>query len=341
MFQQWEDLMPDFVSLGRSGLKVTNLCLGTMNFGNEQWGCDEPTSAKIIDAFLAAGHNFIDTANVYAGGRSEEIVGRAISARRDEVVLATKGFNPDGPGPNERGNSRINLTRSLENSLRRLGTDYVDLYQCHAYDHTTPLEETMATLDGFVRSGKVRYIGVSNWLASQIVEAQAIAKANGTTPLVSLQPQYSLIVRDIEIDILSTCERHGLGVIVWSPLGGGLLTGKHSKDKAAEDSRFGRVGEGDIWEMMKRALFTDRNFEIVDKVGEVAKSLGTTHTAVSVAWTVAQPAVTSAIIGPRSVEQLEDNLVAGEIALDDGAMKELDRVSRGPMSYAVFLQRGR
>ncbi|MEX2394503.1 MAG: aldo/keto reductase, partial [Actinomycetota bacterium] len=256
-------------------------------------------------------------------------------------VLATKGFNPDGPGPNERGNSRINLTRSLENSLRRLGTDYVDLYQCHAYDLSTPLDETMAALDSFVQQGKVRYIGCSNWLASNIVEAQAIAKIASSTPLVSLQPQYSLIVRDIEIDILSTCQRHGLGVIVWSPLGGGLLTGKHTKDKAAEGSRFGRVGEGDIWEMMKRALFTDRNFEIVDKVGEVAKSLGTTHTAVSVAWTVAQSGVTSAIIGPRSVEQLEDNLVAGEITLSDGQLKDLDRASRSPMTYAVFLQRGR
>ena len=158
--------MAHHVQLGGSGLRVTNLCLGTMNFGNEAWGCDEPTSAKIIDAFLGAGHNFIDTANVYAGGRSEEIVGRAIAARREEVVLATKGFNPaEGTGPNDSGNSRANLTRSLEGSLRRLGTDYVDLYQVHSWDPTTPVEETMATLDGFVRDGKVRYIGCSNWLA--------------------------------------------------------------------------------------------------------------------------------------------------------------------------------
>ena len=333
--------MADVVSLGNSGLKVSPICLGTMNFGNEQWGCDEPTSVKIIDAYLGAGHNFIDTANVYAGGRSEEIVGRAIASRRDDVVLATKGFNPDGPGANNWGNTRANLTRSLENSLRRLGTDYVDLYQCHAWDPTTPLEETMATLDDFVRDGKVRYIGCSNWLASRIVEAQAIARTNGSTPLVSLQPQYSLIVRDIEIDILPTAKRHGLGVIVWSPLGGGLLTGKHSKAKAADDSRFGKVNEGDIWELLKRSLFTDRNFEIVDKVGEIAASLGTTHTAVAVAWTLAQDGVTSAIIGPRTVEQLEDNLTAGELALSDAVLKDLDRTSRGPLTYAGFLQRGR
>ena len=329
--------MPDYVPLGDSGLKVSRLCLGTMNFGNEQWGCDEPTSAKIIDAYLGAGHNFIDTANVYAGGRSEEIVGRAITSRREDVVLATKGFNPDGPGPNQRGNSRINLTRSLENSLRRLGTDYVDLYQCHAWDHSTPIEETMDTLDGFVRSGKVRYIGCSNWLASQIVEAQTVAD----TPLVSLQPQYSLIVRDIEIDILPTAQRHGLGVIVWSPLGGGLLTGKHTKESSPDDSRFGKVAEGDIWEMMRRALFTDRNFAIVDKVGEVAKSIGTTHASVAVAWTLAQPGVTSAIIGPRTAEQLEDNLAADDIALSAEQLKDLDRASRGPMTYSVFLQHGR
>jgi len=333
--------MPEFVTLGRSGLKVSRLCLGTMNFGNDQWGCDEPTSAKIIDRFLEDGNNFLDTANVYAGGRSEEIVGRAIAARRDEVVLATKGFNPDGPGPNNWGNSRENLTRSLEHSLQRLGTDYVDLYQCHAWDSTTPIEETMATLDGFVRSGKVRYIGCSNWLASQIVEAQTLAKQTAATPLVSLQPQYSLIVRDIEIDILPTSARHGLGVIVWSPLAGGLLTGKHKRDAAADDSRYGKVAAGDIWEMLKRSLFTDKNFEIVDKVGEVAQRLGTTHTAVAIAWTIAQPGVTSSIIGPRTVEQLEDNLAANAVTLDAETLKELDRASRGPLTYAGFLQRGR
>ena len=334
--------MVDFVSLGNSGLKVSPLCLGTMNFGNEQWGCDEPTSAKVIDAYLGAGHNFIDTANVYAGGRSEEIVGRAIASRREDVVLATKGFNPaDGPGPNQWGNSRANLTRSLENSLRRLGTDYVDLYQCHSWDRTTPVEETMAALDSFVRDGKVRYIGCSNWLASQIVEGQWAAQRASSAPLVSLQPQYSLIVRDIEIDILPTAKRHGLGVIVWSPLGGGLLTGKHSKDGSPADSRFGKVAEGDIWEMLKRSLFTDRNFSIVAKVGDVASALLTTHAAVAVAWTLAQDGVTSAIIGPRTVEQLEDNLAAGELELGPDQLKDLDRASRTPLTYAGFLQRGR
>jgi aryl-alcohol dehydrogenase-like predicted oxidoreductase len=329
--------MPDHICIGRSGLKVSRLCLGAMNFGNDQWGCDEPTSAKIIDAFLEHGFNFIDTANTYAGGRSEEIVGRAIAPRRDEVVLATKGFSPEGTTPNSWGNSRANLTRSLEASLRRLGTDYVDLYQVHNWDWTTPIEETMATLDGFVRSGKVRYIGCSNWQASQIVEGQWAAERIGGTKLVSLQPQYSLVVRDIDRDILPTALRHGLGSIVWSPLGGGLLTGKYTKDDIPKDSRFGRA-DG-IQDGFRRMLFTDKNFEIVDKVGEVAQRLKTNHAAVAVAWTLAQPGVTSAIIGPRTVEQLEDNLAAAEVQLDAATLKDLDRASRGAFAYPNYMQR--
>lgn len=329
--------MPEFVNLGRSGLKVSRLCLGTMNFGNDAWGCDEPTSAKVIDAFLEAGNNFIDTANTYAGGRSEQIVGRAIAARREEVVLATKGFSPEGSGPNEWGNSRENLTRSLDNSLGRLGTEYVDLYQVHNWDWTTPVEETMATLESFVRSGKVRYIGCSNWQASQIVEGQWAADRIGATPLVSLQPQYSLVVRDIERDILPTARRRGLGVIVWSPLAGGLLTGKYTKDDIPADSRFGRASQ-DNWERFRQTLFTDRNFEIVTRVGEVARSLGTTQTAVAVAWTLHRRGVTSAIIGPRSVEQLEDNLLAADLKLEPGVEKELDRASRGPWAYPNYMQ---
>ncbi len=331
--------MPEFASLGRSGLKVSRLCLGAMNFGNDSWGCDEPTSAKIIDAFLERGYNFIDTANTYAGGRSEEIVGRAIAARREEVVLATKGYNAsEGSGPNDRGNSRANLVRSLEGSLRRLGTDYVDLYQVHNWDWTTPIAETMETLDGFIGEGKVRYIGCSNFQASQIVEAQWAAETAGGSPLVSLQPQYSLIVREIEQDILPTARRHGLGSIVWSPLGGGLLSGKYTKDDVPADSRFGKAMSGDVWERFRQTLFTERNFETVAKVGDIARSLGTTHAAVSVAWTIHQRGVTSAIIGPRTVEQLEDNVGAGDLTLDPGTLKELDRASRGAWAYPNYMQ---
>jgi aryl-alcohol dehydrogenase-like predicted oxidoreductase len=195
----------------------------------------------------------------------------------------------------------------------------------------------MGTLDGFVRSGKVRYIGCSNWQASQIVEGQWAAQRIGGTPLVSLQPQYSLVVRDIERDILPTARRHGLGSIVWSPLGGGILSGKYTRDNVPADSRFGKAAD-DVWERFKQALFNERNFQVVDTVGEVATQLGTNHAAVAVAWTLAQPGVTSAIIGPRTVEQLEDNLAAADLALDPGTLKSLDRVSRGQWAYPNYMQ---
>lgn len=329
--------MPDHVALGRSGIKVSRLCLGAMNFGNEAWGCDEPTSAKIVNAFLDAGHNFIDTANVYSGGNSEEIVGRAISGRREDVVLATKGFGSLRGGPNHAGNSRANLTRSLESSLERLGTDYIDVYQVHNWDWSVPVEETMATLDGFVRQGKVRYIGCSNWQASQIVEGQWAAERIGGTPLVSLQPQYSLVVRDIERDILPTARRQGLGVIVWSPLAGGLLSGKYTKDDVPDDSRYGKAS-ADNWERFRATLFTDRNFEIVEEVKRVARELSTTPATLAVAWTLQRRGVTSAIIGPRTLEQLEDNLAADELGLAPDVVKSLDRASRGPWSYPNYMQ---
>jgi aryl-alcohol dehydrogenase-like predicted oxidoreductase len=326
-----------YVTLGRSGLKVSSACLGTMNFGNTEWGTDEAESRRIIDAFVDAGHNFIDTADVYNAGASEEIVGRAIAARRGDVVLATKGYNVMGDGPNDRGSSRAHLTSALEASLRRLGTDYVDLYQLHSWDHDTPSEESMATLDGFVRSGKVRYIGCSNFYASQLVEAQWAADRLGGTPFVGLQPQYSLIWRDIELDILPTASRHGMGVIVWSPLGGGMLTGKYEKGGQLPD---GRLSQGSDMhaEGMRMLTFTDRNFDIVVEVEKVAAELGTTATAVSLAWLLGRPGVTSLIIGPRTVDQLAQNLAGFDLELPPEAAKRLSRVSRPPVSYPWYMQ---
>lgn len=236
----------DYVRLGASGLKVSRACLGTMNFGPAGGvgvgSCEEPEARRIVDAFLDAGHHVIDTADAYTRGESERIVGRAVKGRRDSVVLATKAFLPQGPGANDRGLSRAHLTRALDASLRRLGTDYVDLYQCHQWDPDTPIEETMATLDGFVRSGKVRYLGCSNFTAAQIVESQWAAERVGGTRFVSLQPQYSLLARDIEAEVLPTCERHGLGTLTWSPLGGGVLTGRYARGGSPDrDSRIGRL----------------------------------------------------------------------------------------------------
>jgi aryl-alcohol dehydrogenase-like predicted oxidoreductase len=327
-----------YVALGRSGLKVSRACLGTMTFGNTEWGTDEAESRRIVDAFVDAGHNFIDTADVYNAGASEEIVGRAVATKRSTVVLATKGYNVMGAGPNDVGSSRAHLTRALEASLRRLGTDYLDLYQLHSWDHDTPIEESMATLDGFVRSGKVRYIGCSNFFGSQLVEAQWAADRLGATPFVSLQPQYSLIWRDIELDILPTATRHGMGVIVWSPLGGGMLTGKYTKggDLPAD----GRLSRGSDMgaQGMRRLTLTDRNYEIVAEVDKVAAELDATATAVSLAWLLGRPGVTSVIIGPRTVDQLGQNLAGFDLALPLESAKSLSKVSRLAVTYPWYMQ---
>lgn len=317
-----------YVTLGRSGLKVSRACLGAMNFGTSDAPCDEQEARRIIDAFLYAGNNFIDTANVYTGGQSEEVVGRAVASKRDSVVIATKARGPQGPGPNDVGLSRAHLTRALEASLRRLGTDYVDLYQCHYPDPDTPIEETMAVLDGFVGQGKVRYIGCSNFTGSQIVEAQWAAARAHSTPFVSLQPRYSLLAREIESDVLAAAQRHGLGAIVYSPLAGGMLTGKYTRgEQPAPDTRLGRR-MGTRLNGWATAMLTDRNFAIVDAVAKVAAELGTTPTAVSLAWVRERRGVTSVIIGPRTLGQLEDNLPGFELDLPSEAMSRLNEASR-------------
>src|SRR5437016_12779802 len=205
--------------LGRSGLQVSPLCLGAMNFGNEQFGCDEETSIGIINAYLDAGHNFIDTANVYSGTKSETIVGKAVKGRRDNVVIATKAASPLGPGVFESGTSRKHLRRAVEDSLRRLDTDYIDLYQMHRYDENTPIEETLSTLNDLVREGKVRYIGVSNWPASQIAEAATITQMRVWKQLISLQQQTCILARDTGVEIVQECQRFGLASIAWTHSG--------------------------------------------------------------------------------------------------------------------------
>lgn len=315
----------EYVNLGKSGLKVSRACLGAMNFGtSENAPCGEKEARRIIDAFLDAGNNFIDTANVYTGGQSEQVVGRSIKEKRHSVVLATKARGAQGTGPNDMGTSRVHLQRALDASLKRLDTDYIDLYQMHAWDPDTPIEETMATLDSFVRSGKVRYIGCSNYTGSQIVESQwAAARQNGT-PFISLQPRYSLLARDIEADVLPACQRHGLGTLVYSPLAGGMLTGKYKRDEEpAADTRFGRRGaRGSM------GTLTDRNFEIVDEVANVAGEIGATSTAVSLAWVLTRRGVTSAIMGPRTLTQQEECLAGFELELDETLVKRLSDASR-------------
>lgn len=314
--------------LGRTGLKVSNLCLGAMTFGNSSWGCDEATARKIVDRFLDAGGNFIDTADVYSNGVSEEITGRAIADRRQSVVLATKVAGPMGTGPNDLGVSRKHVLDGVDASLRRLGTDYIDLYQVHAYDPSTPLDETLRALDDCVRAGKVRYAGCSNYSAWQLMKATGLARELGTARFDCLQPQYSLVCRHIEREHLPLCREEGIGVIPWSPLGGGLLTGKFRRGaEAPEDSRI--AGE----ERMRERFLSERNLEIAETVAQVASSLGRTSGQVALAWVAGQPGVTAPIFGARTLEQLEDNLGAADLVLDDESLKRLDEVSALELVY--------
>ncbi|WP_406115187.1 aldo/keto reductase [Kitasatospora purpeofusca] len=324
----------EYAQLGNSGLKVSRACLGTMNFGPAGGvgvgSCDEADARRILDSFLDAGHNVIDTADAYTGGESERIVGRAVAGRRDSVVLATKAFLPQGPGANDRGLSRAHLTRALDASLRRLGTDHIDLYQCHQWDPETPIDETMATLDGFVSSGKVRYIGCSNFTAAQIVESQWAAERRGGTPFVSLQSQYSLLARGIEPELLPTCERHGLGTLTWSPLGGGVLTGRYLRDTAPDrTSRIGRLlnSPSPLARAWAEDLLTERNLDIADETARIAADLDTTSTAVALAWLRQRPGVTSVIIGPRTLDQLDENLAGFTLQLPADAIARLDGIS--------------
>ncbi len=314
--------------LGRTGLKVSNLCLGAMTFGNQQWGCDEATSRAIVDRFLEAGGNFIDTADIYSTGVSEEITGRAIRDTRKSLVLATKVAGPMGSGPNDLGLSRKHILDGVDASLRRLGTDYIDLYQVHAYDPTTPLDETLGALDDCVRAGKVRYLGCSNYSAWQLMKANAVAWELGLARFDCLQPQYSLICRSIEREHLPLCIEEGIGVIPWGPLGGGLLTGKMGKGRALPEGTRAAVDT-----MNQERFRSERNLEIADFVAQIARTLGRTSSQVALAWVMGQQGVTSPIFGARTLEQLEDNLGAAELTLDEEASKRLEEVSKLDLVY--------
>ena len=263
---------------------------------------------------------------------SEVIVGKAVKGRREGVVIATKAASPLGPGTYESGTSRKHLMRAVEDSLRRLDTDYIDLYQMHRYDENTPTEETLSTLNDLVRQGKVRYIGVSNWAASHIAEAATLTGAKGWEPLVSLQPQYSILTRDIEVEIVGVCQKFGLGIIPWSPLGGGMLTGKYKREEEPESgSRF--AAPGPFQEVWRRRAFRDRNFEIVDIVVDEAGKLGVSPIALSLAWNMGRPGVVSPIIGPKSVAQLQDNLAALDVDLPAETAQRINDASEPRIGY--------
>ena len=309
----------EYRRLGDTGLMVSELCLGCMTFGRET---SEEDSKGLVGRFLEADGNFIDTADVYAKGVSEEITGRAIQGVRDDVVLATKVRFPMGDGPNDVGLSRKHVVQGCEDSLRRLGTDYIDLYQIHCWDVATPLEETLSALTDLVRAGKVRYIGVSNFTAWQIIKSVCVSEANGFERFVCLQPQYSLVERNVEYEILPACEEEGLGVIPWSPLGGGFLSGKYRRDEEPpQGSRISEAVESmeEYWD--RRA--TERNWATIDVVGRISEETGKSYAQISLNWLLRQEGVTAPIIGARTIEQLEDNLGASGWELDEQQVDEL------------------
>ena len=314
--------------LGKSGCAVSRLTLGTMTFGRES---SEEIARAQLDRFVAAGGNLIDTADVYASGASEEIIGRWLADRpaavRDQVVLATKGRFPMGDGPNDLGLSRRHLQRALDDSLRRLGVDCVDLYQVHSWDPLTPLSETLTTLDQFVRQGKVRYIGLSNFTGWQVQKAVSTAAAFGLQPLVTLQPQYSLLVRELEWEVVPSCMDAGLGLLPWSPLGGGWLTGKYTRDQRPTGAtRLGENPDRGV-EAYDRRAGADRTWAIIDVVQSIAEARGATMAQVALAWLADRPGVCSVILGARTVEQLEDNVGAADLHLDPTETAALDEAS--------------
>jgi aryl-alcohol dehydrogenase-like predicted oxidoreductase len=310
-------------SLGRTGVNVSPLCLGAMMFG--AWGNpDHDDSIAIINAAIDAGINFIDTADVYSAGESEEIVGKALAGgRREEVVLATKFFAPMSDRPNEGGGSRRWIVRECEASLRRLGTDHIDLYQVHRPDPAMDVDETLAALSDLIHAGKVLYAGSSTYPASAIVEAQWTAERRGRERFVCEQPPYSMLVRGIEADVLPTCERYGMGVIPWSPLAGGWLSGKWRLGSPDASSR--RASRApDRYDLDKPE--NQRKLEAADALGALADEAGTPLVHLAIAWVINHPSVTSAIIGPRTMEQLTSQLPAVDVELDRDLLDAVDRI---------------
>lgn len=318
-------------TLGRTGCAVSTLALGTMTFGNET---DEAGSHAQLDAFLEAGGNLVDTADVYTRGASEQIVGRWLARRpadvRDRVVLATKARFAMGEDANQLGLSRRHLQRALDASLHRLGVDAVDLYQVHAWDPVTPLEETLGALDDLVRAGKVRYVGLSNFTGWQVQKAVATSRAHGFSMPVTLQPQYNLLARELEWEIVPSCLDAGLGLLPWSPLGGGWLTGKYSPDERPE----GETRMAEKPERYDQRSAQQRTWDVVGAVREVADGRGASMAQVALAWVADRPGVSSVILGARTTDQLADNLAAADLHLDPEETALLDKASEpDPADY--------
>ncbi len=313
----------EYRSLGRTGVQVSPLCLGAMNFGGPT---NEDDSIRIIDVALEAGINFIDTANVYNKGESERVVGKALArdGKRDHVVLATKVHGEMGPGPNDRGNSRYHIIKSCEDSLRRLQTDHIDLYQIHRPALNLPQDETLRALDDLVRAGKVRYIGCSTHPAWMVMEALMISAEQNLARYVTEQPPYNLLDRRIENELVPLCQKYGLGILPWSPLAGGILAGRYNDSSAPEGSRAARQSGSAFTERI-----SEKGVEAARKLSKLAEAKGMTASQLALLWVKDQPGVTSPIIGPRTMEHLQDNLAILDKSLSDEDQKALDEVN-GP-----------
>lgn len=328
--------------LGNTGLKVSEICLGAMTFGSEAGprtvpGADEAESLKVIARFLDQGGNFIDTADGYANGRSEEIVGHALRGHRDRVVLATKAFFPSGPGANDKGLTRKHLFQAAEASLRRLATDYIDLYQVHCFDAHTPLEETLSALDDLVHQGKVRYLGCSNFGGWQLAKALGISAARGLARFECLQPQYNLVMRTPDRELLPLCRSEKIGVIAWSPLAGGFLTGKYKPGEPAPPvSRL--ADSAPATRFFVERFLTPQNFGVLTKLEAAARSLEKSLAQTALGWTLAVPGMTAVIIGARNLRQVDDNLGAGGWEFPQGLWQRLDEASALPLEYPQDFQ---
>ena len=336
--------LTDYRALGRSGLVVSPLCLGTMTFGPGEWGADEAASRAIFDAYRDAGGNFVDTADIYSGGISEEYVGRFIeeTGSRDEIVLATKfGFNgsssplsgtPGGGGnPHAGGAGSKNIHRALDASLRRLGTDYIDLYWMHVSDGVTPVEEIVQTLGDLVRAGKIRHYAFSDMPAWVATKAATIAQVRSVPGPIAMQVEYSLVARGVEAEHFPAAHEGGMGVMPWSPLAGGFLTGKYERGDTDGKGRLSGAnpfGDG---------KFTDHNWEVLDTLREVAAELGCEPAQAALAWTMACPGVTSTLVGARTAAQLDGNVAAASLRLGEDHMTRLNEVSRPPDGFASSL----
>ena len=328
----------EYRQLGRSGLRISTITLGTMGFGGTGWATpvgqiDVEGARKQVGLARDAGVNLFDTADVYSNGLSEEILGKALGSDRDEVLIATKVRQPMGDGPNDAGLSRHHVIRGAEASLRRLGTDYIDLYQVHGWDGQTPLEETLSALDHLVQSGKVRYVGCSNYAAWQVMKALWIADREGLTPFVSNQLYYSLQARDIENEIVPVAVDQGLGILVWSPIAGGLLSGKYRRGVEAP------AGSRHLTEWNEPPVYDeDKLYDTVEALVAIGADHGVSAAQVALAYTMGKPAVTSVIVGARTEDQLADNLAAADLTLSAEEMARLDDVSAQPLPYPFWHQ---